>query len=117
RFRTNQFDEAIASFNQLIGSYPQSALRDDATYAIADCYYNLGAYDKAITQYKIVIEQFPNSELVPDALTGLQWSMMQKGETGQADKVVQEYVTRLPDRETAARVLERQAEFFRDNGQ
>jgi len=31
--------------------------------------------------------------------------------------VVQEYVTRLPDRETAARVLERQAEFFRDNGQ
>ena len=115
RFRASRFEEAISSFDQLIRSYPKSALVDDATYAIADCHYNLGAYDKAIAQYRKLIEAYPKSELVADALTGLQWSMMQKGETGQADKVVQEYVTRLPDRETAAKVLERQAEFLRDN--
>ncbi|HQG44521.1 MAG TPA: tetratricopeptide repeat protein, partial [bacterium] len=98
-------------------SYPSSVLLDDATYAIADCYYSLGEYDKAIAQYKKVVDTYPGSELVADALTGLKWSMMQKGETAQADQVVAGYVERLPDREIAARVVERQAEYFRDNGQ
>ena len=47
----------------------------------------------------------------------MQWSLMQKGESDEADRVLQEYVQRLPNQETAAMVLNRQAQYLADNGQ
>jgi len=117
RFRNNQFDEAITEFNKLITRFPSHPLADDASYAIADSYYNRGEYDLAINQYKKLMVDYPKSDLTADAITGIQWSLMQKGETAQAANTVQAYIRQLPDQTKAAELLQRQAELFANNQQ
>jgi TolA-binding protein len=64
-----------------------------------------------------VLAEFPKSELCADAITGIQWSMMQKGDTQAAAGVVQQYIKQLPDRNMSAQILQRQAELFVNNQQ
>jgi TolA-binding protein len=81
-------------------------------YAAGDSYYNLARYDDAINEYRKIISLYPNSEYVDDAVTGMQWSLMQKGESVEALSVVDTLVTRLNNPDKAAQMVLRKAEFL-----
>jgi len=75
-----EYIEAIAEYEKLIKSMPQSAFVDDAYYKIGMCYFKLSpgyALDqeytrKAMAQFQGFIEEFPDSELRPEAEKRLQ---------------------------------------------
>jgi N-acetylmuramoyl-L-alanine amidase len=48
----NDLAAALASFNKLAGSYPQSTLADDAQYYCGEIHVLLGERDKAVEAYK-----------------------------------------------------------------
>lgn len=70
-----EYIEAIAEYEKLIKSMPQSAFVDDAYYKIGMCYFKLSpgyALDqeytrKAMAQFQGFIEEFPQSELRSEA--------------------------------------------------
>ena len=59
-----------------------------------------------------MIQQYPKSQLVADAVSGIQWSMIQKGETSEALKVTDSYNDLIEDSGTAAEFQKRKAELY-----
>jgi N-acetylmuramoyl-L-alanine amidase len=52
----NDLADALASFNKLAGSYPQSTLADDAQYYCGEIHALLGERDKAVEAYKKTLD-------------------------------------------------------------
>ncbi|MDI6782555.1 MAG: tetratricopeptide repeat protein [bacterium] len=54
-----QWNDAIATYEQIAKQYPKSSFTGNAAYRIGYGYEQLKQYDKAIMQYKKVMEQYP----------------------------------------------------------
>ncbi len=111
-FRSENYPQAIQDFETLVDRFPESEFRDDATYAIGDSYYNQEQYERAAERYRRLIDIFPKSEYVEDAVTGLQWSLMQMGQSQEALDVVDELAMQIKEPSRAADIFSRKAEFF-----
>tara|TARA_B100000900_G_scaffold396013_1_gene394935 strand:+ start:928 stop:1380 length:453 start_codon:yes stop_codon:yes gene_type:complete len=57
------FIDAINKFDQLILSFPDSELCDDAYYNKGLCYFKSGQFEKAKEQFYIVINDYPQSTI------------------------------------------------------
>jgi outer membrane protein assembly factor BamD len=74
-FGLKEYINAIAEYEKLIKSMPQSAFVDDARYKIGMAYFKLSPgygldqdyTTKAIAQFQQFIEDHPDSELLPEA--------------------------------------------------
>lgn len=58
--------DAINDMEKLLSEYPESDLKDDATYQIAEIYYSIKELDAALEWYEKVVNEFPESELVDE---------------------------------------------------
>lgn len=73
-YHLKEYIQAIAEFEKLIRSMPQSEYVDDARYKIGMCYFELSpgyALDqeythKAVAQFQLFMDEFPDSELMPE---------------------------------------------------
>ncbi|NQT24281.1 outer membrane protein assembly factor BamD [candidate division KSB1 bacterium] len=76
-FHLKEYIQAIAEFEKLIRSMPQSEYVDDARYKVGMCYFKLSpgyALDqeytlKALSQFQMFLDEFPDSELRPEVDT------------------------------------------------
>ena len=57
------FIDAVNKFDQLILSFPDSELCDDAYYNKGLCYFESGQFEKAKEQFYIVINDYPESTI------------------------------------------------------
>lgn len=58
--RQQQWQKAIISFQQLVDSYPKSAVRPDALYRLAESYQQLGQDDTAQPLYEQYLQEYPS---------------------------------------------------------
>ena len=57
------YDRALALFNQLVATYPGSALSEQAQFNTAMCYYGKGELNNALAQFDTLRVPFSNSPL------------------------------------------------------
>ncbi len=66
--RAENYDEAIASFQDLIKMYPDSARTPEAAYAIGAIYQNnKHQFPLAIQAYRFLVEKYPGHATAPNA--------------------------------------------------
>ena len=66
--KAEQFDAAIASYQELVNAYPDSARTPEAAYAIGSIYQNhLHSYHQAIQAYRFLVEKYPNHATAANA--------------------------------------------------
>jgi len=66
--RKGMFDESVNVANRLLSEFPNSALADDASYAIGAAYKEQKSYSKAIKAFRDFIASYPKSELAKSAI-------------------------------------------------
>ena len=62
-YNLNQYDEALALFEQFIKQNPSKRLKEDAELRLADCYYATKQYENALTLYHKSNQKFPSPYL------------------------------------------------------
>jgi len=67
-FREGRYDEAVLGFKNLVKTYPQSNLADNAQFWIGEAYMALKKYEQAIQAYNEVITKYPTGNKVPNAM-------------------------------------------------
>ena len=66
--KAEQYDAAIASFQELINAYPDSARTPEAVYAIGTIYQNnKHSYHQAIQSFRLLAEKYPNHATAANA--------------------------------------------------
>ncbi len=66
--KAEQYDDAIASYQELINAYPDSARAPEAVYAVGAIYQNhKHSYHQAIQEFRLLIEKYPNHATAPNA--------------------------------------------------
>ncbi len=68
---TGRDNDKIATLNQLVSVNPNSALKADVLFQMAESYVKLNQTDKALASYKQVVTDFPKSSYVKKALLGM----------------------------------------------
>ena len=67
-FMQNQYDSALASFQNFLSQFPDSALVPNAHFWIAECYVRKRDYAHGIEAYEQVIRNYPRSGKASSAL-------------------------------------------------
>jgi TolA-binding protein len=66
--KADQYDTAIAAYQELMNMYPDSARTPEAWYAVATIYQNhKQAYHQAILTFRKLVEKYPNHATSPSA--------------------------------------------------
>jgi TolA-binding protein len=66
--KAEQYDDAIAAYQELIKAYPDSARTPEAAYAIGTIYQNhKHSYHQAIQTYRLLVEKYPNHATAANA--------------------------------------------------
>ena len=66
-FKKGSFNAAVQRFNNILGTYPGSAIEPDALYYIGVSYKNLGQQDKAEAALNSLITKYPAMEISGNA--------------------------------------------------
>ncbi len=99
-----KYNDAIASFDELIKTYPDSVRTPEAYYAEGMIYQNyLKSYRQAIDVYRRLADKFPSHATSPNALflVGFIYGNELK-KIDSARAAYQEFLNRYPDNQLAA---------------
>ncbi|MFC1665078.1 tol-pal system protein YbgF [Pseudomonadota bacterium] len=99
--KQSRYNEAIRGFNNLLFTYPSSALADDAQYWIAEAHYVTRGFESALLGFRTVVARYPNSPRVPDAMLRIGYIQYEVGAYNQARQTLGELVTRYPSSRVA----------------
>lgn len=96
-FDRNEFEKAMAGFEQLLKKYPRSKSADNAQFWIGEIYYRQKRFDKAILAYQNVIEKFPkgNKIIAAHLKQGLAFHNM--GDDASSREILEELIRKYPD--------------------
>ena len=103
--QTREYAAAGDAFASFLASYPNSVLRDNAQYWLAETYYVRREFAQALPQFERVIEDYPQSAKLPDALLKIGYCNYEMQRWDAARQALTE-VTRLYPDTTAARLAE-----------
>ena len=66
--KAEQYDAAIATYQELIKAYPDSARTPEAAYAIGTIYQNhRHSYHQAVQTYRFLVDKYPNHATASNA--------------------------------------------------
>ena len=99
--RDGQFEEAAESFNNFLGTYPDSSYADNARYWIGETYYVTRDFEPALETFTVLIEEFPDSPKVPDTRLKIGYIHYEQHDWPAAREVLSSIVTAYPDTEVA----------------
>jgi tol-pal system protein YbgF len=66
--KAGSYSVAITGFKDFLGTYPTSALAENAQYWLGEAYYVNHDYDAAAGAFRTVLKKWPDSRRAPDAL-------------------------------------------------
>ncbi len=97
QLKRSQYTEAIALFTQLVETYPNGGLADDASYWIGEANYVNRQYEAAIQSFRKVVAQYPQSDRVPEALLKVGYVQYDIGDYQNAKTTFEDVLRRYPD--------------------
>jgi hypothetical protein len=91
-YNMRDFDQTRLEYLILLDSYPNSELRPQVYYDIANTYFieGSGKLDKAIEYYQRVIDEYPDSDLIGECNFYIAASLEEKGELYEALNIYEE---------------------------
>ena len=101
--KEQQYDQALAAFQQYLKDYPNTDYSDNAQYWLAETNYVMQKYELAINAYQDLLTTYPNSQKASHAMLKIGYSYAELGNTGDAEKALNEVKTLYPGT-TAARL-------------
>ena len=102
--RAEEYDAAIASYQELVNAYPDSARTPEAVYAIGSIYQNhKHSYHQAIQTYRLLVNKYPNHATAANAsfLVGFIYNNELKN-IDSARIAYEEFMKRYPANQLAA---------------
>ncbi|MEJ2038133.1 MAG: tol-pal system protein YbgF [Desulfosarcinaceae bacterium] len=110
-YDNGQLDKARQGFAQLIKSYPNSTIADNAQFWIGESYYREKWYEKAILEYQTVLDKYPKGNKVPAAMLKQGLAFLQLGDKSNARLILQELEKKYPKTNEARIAKRKLAEF------
>ena len=111
-FQKKDYVKAIAQYNAIMSKYSQTKLKPIIFYSIGDAQFNSEKYDSAIVNYEKVLSQFPSSSYVFDAVNGIQYSYVAKGNPDKAISFLGEFVSKNPSLNYSDQLLFKKGEIY-----
>jgi tol-pal system protein YbgF len=99
--KEGQYDRAVAAFKGFLGTYPTSALADNAQYWLGEAYYVNKSFPEAQAAFQKVIDKYPDSQKVPDALLKIGFCRYETKQWDGAKSVLSQVVVQYPDTPSA----------------
>lgn len=106
-YSTNNFSDAIVSFESFLRNNPKSDYAANAVYWIGECHYTLSDLPKAKEAFLKVSENYPKSAKVPDALLKLGYTLSAMKEKEKATGVFERIIKSFPGSTAAIKARER----------
>lgn len=101
------FALAISEFSQLLETFPQSDLADNARYWLGECYRAQKDLPRAIGAFQRVIADYPTSEVIPSAMLKLGYAFLDMREREKGSQQLRALIRTHPDSEEAAQAMQR----------
>jgi tol-pal system protein YbgF len=95
--KNNQYDQAIAAFQQFATTYPDSSLADNAHYWLGEAYYVNKDFTGALAAFQLVVDKYPQSRKVPDAMLKVGYCDYELKQWQAAKDVLSRLTTNYPD--------------------
>ncbi len=111
-FQKANYTQAIAEYRNMMNVYPNSKLNPVVHYSIGDAYFNIAKYDSAIVNYQKVILLYPTSNYVFDAINGIQYSYVAKGQPDRAIALIDEFISRNPNLSFSDEIFFKKGEIY-----
>ncbi len=87
-FNTNDTQNALQAYNNLLENYPGSSYVPKALLKKGLIYFNSGDNSKSLTQYKKVIRDFPDSEEAREAVANARQIYVDEGRINEYEKLI-----------------------------
>jgi TolA-binding protein len=91
-FRMEEYDRAIAEYQKVLELVPPGELEPNARYSIGDAHYNAGRFEEALAAYRELAETHPSDRWLGEAVTGMQWALMQLDRTMEAEQLADSFI-------------------------
>jgi TolA-binding protein len=111
-FQEGNYKEAIEDYQNVLKVYKNSSLAPIVYYSIGDAYFNLGKYDPAIENYQKVLSNYPASQYVYDAVNGIQYCYVVKGEPERAVQLIDGFTEANPNQKFSDQIYFKKGELY-----
>ena len=95
--KDGQYDRAIAAFQKLLTSYPDSSLADNAQYWLGEAYYVNKSFPDAQASFQRVVDKYPQSRKRPDALLKIGYCQYELKQWDLAKGTLSQVATQFPN--------------------
>lgn len=113
--KTQRYPEAQAAFRQFLSTYPDSEMRGNAQYWLAETYYVTKAFGEALGHFQMVINDYPTTRKVPDAWLKVGFCQYELQRWDEARVALNTVVARFGD-STAAKLASQRLAEMRQQG-
>ena len=112
--KQGSYDRAIKAFRDFLAKHPQSRMRDNAQYWLAEAYYVSRDFRKALTEFNRLMSDYPQSQKTPDALLKTGYSHYELGEWAKAREHLNQVIARYPGQPPAKSAEQRLAKMKKE---
>jgi tol-pal system protein YbgF len=99
--KAGSYSIAIAGFKDFLGTYPTSALAENAQYWLGEAYYVTHDYDAAGGAFRAVLKKWPESRKAPDALLKLGFTQFEQKQWAAARTTLTAVTQKFPASDAA----------------
>ncbi len=90
------YEDAIDQFQQLVDTWPDSQLADDAYYWMSEAMYVIREFEYALSGFRTLVIQYPDSQRVPEALLKVGYIQYDIGAYDDAAETFRDILSRFP---------------------
>jgi len=95
-FGEGKYDAAGAQFEAFVKANPASPLSEDASFKIAECFYQLKDYKRAAVEFNGFTQQYPKSKKVPAASLRIGLCLEKLGKKDEAKTTYEDLIATYP---------------------
>ncbi len=103
--KESRYGQALTAFKKFLKDFPDSDYSDNAQYWLGETNYVMQQYELAINEYQALLNTYPDSQKVSHALLKIGYSYAELGNSGDAEKTLNEVKKQYPGT-TAARLAD-----------
>ena len=105
--KAGSYSVAITGFKDFLGTYPASALAENAQYWLGEAYYVNHDYEAAAGAFRAVLKKWPDSRKAPDALLKLGYTQYAQKQYAAARATLTEVTHKYPGSDSAKLAADR----------
>ena len=94
--KQSRYEDAILGFRQLVDTWPNSPLADDAYYWMSEARYVNREFEHALSGFRTVVSRYPDSQRIPEALLKVGYIQYDIGAYEDAAETFRDILARFP---------------------